>query len=113
MTEPSLLTIPQGVLLRVELALHALRRWNDAVEHARSMEVVARQPGRYEYDLRYTSAGQTQRQQLVAALATLAQFAERALSNGVDAEVVYAHLGGRTALLDEGAHVQDWHPSEA
>jgi hypothetical protein len=50
-------TVPPTVLAQVQYALRALHAWNDAIRHARTMEALAHQPGRYEYDLRYTMAG--------------------------------------------------------
>lgn len=43
-------------------------------------------------------------------LATLAQFEALAQANDVDAEAVYAALGGKPSLLAEGPEVQAWRP---
>ena len=104
-------TIPPRVRERVASALAQLRRWNASLEQARAMEQVAQAPGRYEYEIRYTASGATARQQLAQAEATLATFETLAPANGVDPEMVYAALGGRPALLPEGAHVPAWRPS--
>ena len=102
--------VPPLVLARVEQALSTLRAWNVAIEQARRMEDVAHQPGRYEYDLRYgEEAGlHAQRTRTVEAWRWLEHFARLAVTNGVDPDALYATLGGKPALVAEGAQVQAW-----
>jgi hypothetical protein len=101
-------SIPPTVTARLLHALGVLHAWNAALSQARRMEAVARQPGRYEYDLRYTDVGALLRQQLAAAQATLAQLETVAWDHGITPEQLYAPLGGRPALLPEAAAVQAW-----
>jgi hypothetical protein len=72
------------------------------------MEAVAHQPGRYEYDLRYTEAGATCRARLAAALRTLEHFEALARGNALDPAALYAVLGGKPLLVPEGPQVQEW-----
>jgi hypothetical protein len=112
--DPAVLTlIPPRVLGRVQQALQHLHAWNTTLGHARGMEAVAHQPGRYEYDLRHGVTEAPRRARVAEALTTLATFEALALTNGVDPEAVYAALGGKPALLPEGAHVHAWRPSRA
>jgi hypothetical protein len=64
-------TIPPAILMSIAHAVDTVRAWNAAITQARAMEVVAHQPGRYEYALRYTFAGQRLRERLDRALQTL------------------------------------------
>ena len=107
-------TVPPRVLARVQHALVTLRAWNAALLQARAMEAVAHQPGRYEYDLRYSDdAGlDQQRTWTVEAWLFLEQFEVLAAMHGVDPEAVYTTYGGKPALLvAEGPQVQDWRVS--
>ena len=101
-------TIPPRVYARVQQALTALHAWNEAMAQARRMEAVAHQPGRYEYDLRYSEAGASDRARLAASLQTLEQFEVLAWANALDPEALYAALGGKPLLVPEGPQVQEW-----
>jgi hypothetical protein len=100
--------LPPTVTARLQHAFGVLHAWNAAVTQARRMEAVARQPGRYEYDLRYTDLGALHRHQLAAAQATLAQLEQAAWDHGITPEQLYAPLGGKPVLLPEAAAVQAW-----
>jgi len=101
-------TIPATVTARLQWALGVLHAWNAAIVQARRMERVAQQPGRYEYDIRYTDVGGAQRQQLATARAMLAQLETMAGDHGMTPEELYAPLGGKPSLLAEGPQVQTW-----
>ena len=102
--------IPLRVLTRVQHALSVVQAWNRAICQARDMEAVARQPGRYEADLRHgLDASSVQlRLRLACALDLLTQFEAQAQANGVDPATVYATLGGKPLLLAEGPQVHAW-----
>jgi hypothetical protein len=97
--------IPLTVTARLQWAVGVLQAWNAALAQARRMEAVAQQPGRYEYDLRYTDVGAAQRQQLTRAQATLAQLEQAAGDHGIPPEALYAPLGGKPLLLPEAPAV--------
>jgi hypothetical protein len=101
-------TIPPRVCARVQQALTALHAWNEAIVQARRMEAVAHQPGRYEYDLRYTEAGASCRARLAAALRTLEQFEVLARAHALDPEALYPAWGGKPLLALEGPQVHEW-----
>jgi hypothetical protein len=44
--------IPPAILTSIAHAVATVRAWNAAITQAQAMEVVAHQPGRYEYALR-------------------------------------------------------------
>jgi hypothetical protein len=101
-------SLPRAVRVRLQQALTVLRAWNEAITQARRMEAGAQQPGRYEYDLRYTDAGGAQRTRLAAALATLHDLECMAATHGLPPEALYGELGGKPPLLAEGPQVATW-----
>jgi hypothetical protein len=84
--------LPTAVGPRLRWAVGVLHDWNTWITQARRMEAVACQPGRYEYDLRYTDVGAQQRQQM-------------AWEHGIPPEQLYAPLGGKPGLLPEAPAV--------
>ena len=96
--------VPERVQERLRYALGTLRAWQAAVESARHTERLFGSTGRYEWELRTSIAHASLRAQVVQAEATLAEFAQRAVVNGVDAEAVLMTLGGRPAPDQEGAN---------
>jgi hypothetical protein len=113
MPDPSalLMTLPAPVRWRVEFAFRQIRAWNAALEQARRMEVMAHQPGRYEYDLRYGETETARRAELAQARRLLEVFETLAQTNGIDSAAVYTALGGRPEPLPLGPHVDAWRPS--
>lgn len=103
--------IPCGVLGQVQRAFRTFHTWNDTIKDVRRAEALAGAPGRYEYDIRYGSAGAGTRMPVAQAHETLRRFESEAVTHGVDPEAVYAALGGKPALLPEGPYVHEWHPS--
>jgi hypothetical protein len=108
MTTDTLAQVPPRVLGHVQHALQALHAWNRLLRDARAMETVSQQPGRYEADVRYHQAGAGARMACAQAHETLHTFEDLAQANGVDHQAVYQALGGKPALLDEGAEVHEW-----
>jgi hypothetical protein len=102
--------VPPRYVGRVQGALRQIHTWNDAVHHARRMEALAGSPGRYEFELRYSTGEQARRTPLDQALATLADFEHLARQHGVDPDAVYQALGGKPVPEPEGPHVHDWSP---
>ena len=102
--------VPERVQERLRYALGTLRAWQAAVESARQTEKLFGSAGRYEWELRSSVAHAPLRAQVMQAEATLAEFAQRAVVNGVDAEAVLTTLGGRPAPDQEGPMVREWAP---
>jgi len=110
MKDDAIRAVPERVREQVRRALAALTRWNQAVMDVRKAEEVGGDHGRHEYDLRHGVSGTTHRHHLHQALTMLATVETLAQHNAVDPEAVYVSLGGKPALLGEGAHVADWRP---
>jgi hypothetical protein len=105
MTPPPL---PPAVVARLSWAVGVLHDWNTWITQARAMERVANQPGRYEFDLRYTDVGAAHRAQLAQAEAVLAQLETAAAEHEMTREALYAPVGGKPAVLGEAAAVAGW-----
>src|SRR5690349_14149425 len=102
--------MPQTVRRCVAWALRDIAAWNGAVLMTRLLEQEAQQPGRYEYALRYGSAGEPYRAKLRQAQASLVLFERSYSATDIDPQVVYAVLGGLPALEPEGEAVAQWKP---
>jgi hypothetical protein len=103
-------TIPLAILSSIAHAVDTVHVWNAAITQARAMEVVAHQPGRYEYDLRDTFAGKRLRERLDRALRTLDLLETRAQALGIPIEALYTACQGKPVLEPEGAAVREWRP---
>jgi len=100
--------IPPAILTSIAHTVDTIRPWNAAITQARAMEVVAHQPGRYEYALRYAFAGRRLRERLDRALRTLDLLKTRAQSLGLPVAALYMACQGKPALEPEGADVHAW-----
>ena len=104
-------TIPPAILTSIAHAVDTMRAWNAAITQARAMEVVAHQPGRYEYALRYAFAGKRLRERLDRTLRTLDLLETRAQALGIPVEALYTACQEKPALEPEGAAVRAWRHS--
>jgi len=101
-------TIPPAILTSIAHAVDTVRAWNAAITQARAREVVAHQPGRYEYALRYAFAGKRLRERLDRALWTLDLLETRAQALGIPIAALYTACRGKPAREPEGAAVHAW-----
>ena len=104
-------TIPLAVLTSIAHAVDTVRVWNATITQARTMEVVAHQPGRYEYALRYTFAGKRLRERLDRALRIFDLLETRAQALGLPIEALYREYRGKPVLEPEGTAVREWRDS--
>lgn len=102
-------SIPPAVLARVAWCVTQLHAWNAAIAQARQVERLAQAPGRYEYDLRYSLAGAQARAQRDVAWLSLEALEHSAARLGISADALYAAVGGKPTLAEEGEAVAGWH----
>lgn len=107
----ALATVPRTVIDRVGIALGAIQRWNEALVRVRETEVLTHCPGRYEWEFRAGSLGQSLWQSVEQAHDTLRLF--ETVATAEEAAAVYESLGGKPEVLKEGPAVQEWRRPEA
>jgi len=100
--------VPEPVRRRLAWAHLHIVAWNGAITGARLMEQTAHQPGRYEHDLRYTAAGEGKRLLLSQSLDLLGWFEAECRKKGLDAQAVYAAIGGMPTPEPEAEAVAQW-----
>ena len=91
--------VPAHILKRVQYHIHKINNANAAIMHARGMG----SSGRYEWEYRVTN-----HPDLSPSIEFFAQFENVAAENGVDAQAVYAELGGKPEPLPWSDEALAW-----
>jgi hypothetical protein len=95
--------IPQNVLDAIRRHTGVLTNFNTQVETLRTLGAHVGSPGRYEWEYR-----ERQEWQVTRALVHLAEIEVLAEANNVTSEELYAHVGGKPAVLSWSEEAQSW-----